>query len=339
MEKIYLYGVLAGEVGVKPCEVNVNGGSIKIDSLTLGDISVVFSMVLPDFLSRCTRNEILDWIVRHQQVISYLYSRSKVIPFKVGATVGSIGELASLMQANGDFFLNILKAIKELDEWNVVIGFANLQRAVLMAGEETAVRMLKEQIRKKGCTTREDLIEVGQLIQKILTGWKKRVAGQFINEVKSITDCTFYNNQLDEGTLLSMAVLTTREGADKIAEILNSLPGDPDLSARMVGPMPPHSFYTLEIKGISEESLKNALNILGLAGIPHYRDIVEAKKSILHHVHPDKGTRHDGSQVQTVLDSFNLLDCYYRHKNFSVSKLEDAFMVRVANTRQYNGDE
>ncbi|MFZ5649725.1 MAG: GvpL/GvpF family gas vesicle protein [Bacillota bacterium] len=337
MEKIYLYCAHAGNNRID-FETSIGGGQIKLDYVTWEGISVIFSMVPADFLSICSRKEFFDWMIVHQQVLNYVYERAKVIPFKVGSSVGKVSNLQTMIESNGRLFKDILKTIQDVDEWNIIVSFSDMQQVLLKAGEAPAVKDLKEEIRKKHCVTREDLIPVGRLIQAVLNNWKKQIADQIIREVKSITDNIFINDTVDESTLLSMSFLSIPAGVDKIIDILNSFPEEADLSVKLVGPMPPHSFYTLEVKSIDKEKLARALNTLGIAGIPAYQEIVKAKRSILHHVHPDSGTVHDNGQVQAVLQSFNLLDIYYRHKNFLVDKFDDDFIVEVVNAPGQAGE-
>jgi len=334
LDNIYLYGALVGNCRDGLDEISAGGGRIKLDCVSQGELSVVFSEVPGDFHSRSGRKGFIEWMIFHHQVLNYLHSRSKVIPFKAGTTVSGIDALLGLMEGNSSLLTDLLRKIEVLDEWNIAISFTDMQKVLHKAGEHPEIKKLKEEIQKKELITREDLIPVGIAIQGIVNEWKKQVASRVVSEIKSITNQIYINDVLDEDTLISLALLTTRAGADQAEDFLNGFPEEENLTARLVGPMPPHSFYTMEVKFIGREDLAEALDTLEITGIPNHRDLVKAKRSILNRIHPDKGPEDGDRPVQSVLRSFNLLDQYYRHKNYRVDKLEDAYMLDVANYRE-----
>jgi len=334
LDSIYLYGALAGNCRDGIDEINAGGGRRKLGCVSRGELSVVFSDVPGDSHSLGDRKEFIEWMIFHHQVLNYLYSRSKVIPFKVGTAVSDIGVLWDLMEGNRHLLTDLLRKIEVLDEWNIVISFTDMQKVLHKAGDSPEVNKLKEEIQKKELITREDLIPVGIAMQGIVNEWKKQVAYRVVSKIKSITNQIYINDLLDEKTLISLALLTTRAGADQAEDFLNGFPEEENLTARLVGPMPPHSFYTMEVKFIGREALVEALDTLEINGIPDHRDLVKAKRSILNRIHPDKGPEDGDRPVQSVLRSFNLLDQYYRHKNYCVDKLKDAYMLDVANSRE-----
>ncbi len=333
MDNIYLYGAFAGNCGGGLDEINAGGGK-KLDCVSQGEVSVVFSDVPGDFHCRSGRKEFTEWMIFHHQVLNYLHSRSKVIPFKAGTTVSGVGALLGLMEGNSPLLTDLLRKIEILDEWNIVISFTDMQKVLHKAGERPEIKKLKEEIQKKELITREDLIPVGIAIQGIVNEWKKRIASRVVSEIKAITNQIYINDLLDENTLISLALLTTRVGADQAEDFLNGFPEEENLTARLVGPMPPHSFYTMEVKLIGREDLVEALDALEITGIPDHRDLLKAKRSILNRIHPDKGPEDGDRPIQSVLRSFNLLNQYYRHKNYRVDKLEDAYLLDVAKSRE-----
>jgi len=163
MEKIYLYGALAGRSQVKPGEVKIGDRTVKLASETYDGISIVFGIVPQDFLSVYSRREILDWIAVHQQVINYLYDRARVIPFKAGTMLDSAVKLTGLVRDNKGLFSDIFGRLAARDEWDIVISIEDMQLVLQMIGEGPAVKALKEQIREKDTASREDLQELQSL--------------------------------------------------------------------------------------------------------------------------------------------------------------------------------
>ncbi|MFZ5645051.1 MAG: GvpL/GvpF family gas vesicle protein [Bacillota bacterium] len=335
MDLIYLYGALAGGGHFNPGILDINGRKIELDSIIYGEVAVIYGFVPGNIFFTRSRKEFLDWVMIHHQVLNHLYSRAKLIPFKPGMTLTSVNELSELIKSNRSTFLNLFRTVKDMDEWDIIVNFTDMRQVLLRAGEDPAVKKLKEEALTKKNLTQQDLIPIGRLVEAVIKGWKNEIAGGIIKEIESVTNHVFVNDRMDENTVLSLGFLSTPEGAEKVEIYLNSLPSDFNyLQVKMVGPMPPFSFFTIEVKSLKKENISQALRTLGIAGVPVYRDVLKAKRAILQRIHPDKRTEEDSGTIQPILDAFDLLDYYYRHKEYSVNELEDLFVVETVNIQK-----
>lgn len=338
MNGLYLYGAAPGEI--RPDEhPDAGGAGVNLECVTHNEVSVFFSEAPSGFFSRNSREAILSGILTHKKTVDLLYSRTRVIPFKIGTIVSDAGKIMDLLSCSGNFLKDIFNRTKGLDEWNIIISFSDMQEALRKAGEAAEVLMLREQIQKKESVTQEDLIIVGRVIKESTDRMKEEIAGRLLPEIKSISDCIFVNDMRDERTVLSMAVLTNREGIAGLEDLLEGFTEEENLTACVSGPMPPYSFYTLEVRRIGREELVRALAVLGMAGVPGHREIVKAKRALLQRIHPDKLQDHAAGQVQPVLEAFELLDRYYRRSGYAVEKLEDFYTVGVVSLRGSQGKE
>ena len=104
------------------------------------------------------------------------------------------------------------------------------------------------------------------------------------------------------------------------------------LNFRCVGPLPPYSFYTLEIKTVKNEDIDWARKRLGLSGdITSKNEIKKAYQRQALSTHPDRNLNAPGAgkEFDDVNKAYKILEDYCTAREQASQKENEIIMVRV----------
>ena len=136
-----------------------------------------------------------------------------------------------------------------------------------------------------------------------------------------------------------------REGeVGKTLERLNARYGD-RIDFRCVGPLPPYSFSTVEIKTFEFETIDRARWLLGLSEHAGLAEIRDAYRRLVQQCHPDHTSRQAGKagrdtagRFEAVTEAYRLLGEYLQvGSSFRAHDVREAVAVRLLQWSQESG--
>ncbi|MDD2714909.1 MAG: GvpL/GvpF family gas vesicle protein [Candidatus Wallbacteria bacterium] len=240
------------------------------------------------------RTEILArLLVCHQTVIErVLNSHAAVIPMKLGTFAQDEAEVRDILSKGYGITKEIFQRISDKVEIDVVARWNDFSSVIKEAGEDREIKEYKEKLltNPKGITV-DDQMKMGFMVGKALNGKKELVAGKILDDLKLFSVDIKTHELMNDEMVINIAFLIDkekRESFDQKVETLNAEFGD-KLNFRCVGPLPPYSFFTLEVKKMQFEEIDWAKKRLGISNDVSNRDeLKKAYQKQAFSTHPDK---------------------------------------------------
>ncbi|MBM4371863.1 MAG: GvpL/GvpF family gas vesicle protein [Deltaproteobacteria bacterium] len=213
------------------------------------------------------RETLIRYLFRHQQVVERVMQRHTVLPVKFGSTVDSREDArALLVQAHRDL-TEALALMRDKVEVEVVATW-DVERTLEEVGREEGVIQAREAIVAGGNSTLEDKVRLGQVVKERLDRRRNAHRERMLDVLQPLAVGAAPNALIAEDMVVNVAFLVERARVsqfdDGVRE-LDSLFGN-RITFRVIGPLPPYSFSTVEITQLTPEQVEQARQELGLPG-------------------------------------------------------------------------
>jgi hypothetical protein len=237
---------------------------------------------------------------------------------RLGTFVQSNEEVKEILTGGYRTIKDIFERAKEAVEIDVAATITDFNSFLREISQEEEIKQLKQSLLgKKGGITTDDQTKVGVLVKRYLDKRKANYANRIQAALSVVCDRFKAHDLMDDKMAINTAFLLNRnrqkDFMQRVEEINNEF--EEKLNFRCVGPLPPYSFYTLEIKKVQFEEIDWAKKILGLGN--DFITADEIKKA--HHrlaltCHPDKnpGTPDIEKKFDEMTRAYRILLGYYR---------------------------
>jgi len=341
MEKIgkYIYGVISTDTeeffslgGIAAFEniypftnptdvVNSIKTSNRAYTIAFQDIAAVVKDSLIVDYSHMPKEMLARLLVSHQQLIEKIMTKHSIIPMRLGTFAGSDEEVRQILAKGYRTIKDIFERAKNSLEIDVVATLNDFKSFLREVSEEEEIRQLKQSLlNKKGGVTIDDQMKVGVLVKKHLDKKKEMLAGRIRAVLSEIVQNFKVHDLMDDKMVFNGAFLIGQNGQEEFEQQVEQVNDEFEdkLNFRCVGPLPPYSFYTLEVKKPQFEELDWAKKKLGLENdIITADEIKKAHRRSALTCHPDKNP--DTPNIEQKFDemtrAYKILLDYYRAFN------------------------
>lgn len=231
-------------------------------------------------------------LLNHQKVIERIMNLDyAIIPFKLGTFSVTKEEIGQILAKGYPLIKDVFNKIIDKIEIDVACAWSDFESVIKEIGEQKEIKELKERIlANPGRITTDDQMKAGFMVKKALDE-KRAGYRDYIEDVLRKAAIDFKAHELmDDKMLINTAFLidkAKRKNFDEKVEKLNAEFNE-KLNFRCVGPLPPYSFYTLEVKKIEFEDLDWARKKLSLTDAISKDELKEAYQKAVFLHHPDK---------------------------------------------------
>lgn len=255
-------------------------------SAVVSDSEIVdYNYILKDALARL--------LLRHQEVIEKIMNLGcGIIPMRLG-TFGVDEDEAKNILARGYLIIkNIFDKIFDKIEIDVAATWSDFSAVLKEIGEEEEIKKFKQAVlNKKEGITIDDQMKIGVMVKKTLDEKREKYANKIQASLSKVSEAINVHDPMDDKMVVNIAFLINKERQkdfDKKIEELNT-EFEEKLNFRCICPLPPYSFYTLEVKKMEFEEIDWARKKLGLLhGLTTKDKIKEAYRRQALSSHPDK---------------------------------------------------
>ena len=295
MEKIgkYIYGIINSNTSFHLYASENSGEVERVYTVPYQDISAIVSDTKIVDYTHMLKEVLARQLIRHQRVIERIMNlEHTIIPVRLGTFVPEEGEVIDILNKGYGLVKDIIKKISNKIEVDVTAICADFPSLLKEIGEEKEIKEFKEHLLNdpKGITI-DDQMKIGFMLKKTVDKKREEYAIQIQETLKSISHDFKMHELMDDKMMVNSAFLVDkdkREDFDKKVEELNAKFNE-KLNFRCVGPLPPYSFYTLEIKTVKNEEVDWAKKKLGILNdITGKDEIKKAYQRQAFSTHPDK---------------------------------------------------
>ena len=278
-------------------------------------------------------------LLGHQAVIERIMAGgATVIPMKLGTYAQDENEVGAILNEGYPLMKEILEKTADKIEIDVVATWSDFASTVKDAGNKSEIKEFKERClnQPRGGTV-DDQMKIGLMIKRALDENRARVSLDIMNRLQALIEDARVHELMDDPMVMNVAYLIARtrqkEFEEKVEEI-NKILQD-KLNFRCIGPLPPYSFYTLEVKEFRFAEIDWARRKLGLNKETATRgEIRDAHKILAYLYHPDRNAYVPSTEKEfdEVTQAYNLL-CEYCRRDFcsfeAAGFLQNAFETKV----------
>lgn len=314
MEALHLYCVV-GAVG------ETNFGSIglsgrQISAIHHRDIAAIVSPAPMRAYRAMKREDVVPYLFAHQAVIEKILMEHTVVPVKFGTTARDEEDVRTILEKGYPQLRAALEAMEGKIELDVVAMWRDLDSVLREIGQEEEIQRAKAAIATRSPEeSREERVRIGEMVKARLDRQREELAVQIVEALEDLAQDLCPHAPLDDGMILNTAVLVERSREGEVGRALERLNGRcaERVDFRCVGPLPPYSFSTVEIRRFEAEQIEWARRLLGLG---ERAGLVEAKaayRRLVRLCHPDTAPlgRTRGERFEQVTEAYRMLADYY----------------------------
>ena len=285
-----------------------NGG--KVYSISYKDISAVVSdSEIVDY-NDLLKIEVARKLLRHQQVIEKVMENHTIIPMLLGTFAEDADEVNNILSRWYELMKDVFNRITGKIEIDVVATWSDFNLILQEMGEKKEIKDLKAEIMTNSAgVSLDDRMKVGLMVKKALDKTKAEYALQIQDTLRKISRAVKNHDLMDDEMITNTAFLVDRARQEEFDGELEELDAgfDEKLNFRCIGPLPPYSFYTLEIKKMRFEKVDLARKLLDLNDTSTVDEIKKAYQRLAFSVHPDTNPK-----LPDAEEVFNNINRAYR---------------------------
>jgi len=265
------------------------------------------------YSSKDTLAKLLVW---HQKVIEKIMDlKCTIIPVRLGTFAVDEAEVKDILSKGYSLIKDIMENIRDKIETDVVATWADFNSTLKEIGEEKEIKKFKEKILANPGITVDDQMKVGVMAKKALDKKREKYALQIQTFLKNYYVAFKVHELMDDRMVINAAFLINKreqKDFDRKVEEINTKFAE-KLNFRCVGPLPPYSFYTLEIKKMQFEEIDWAKKKLRLLDdFATKEEIKKAYRKLVFSLHPDRNPNTPGieKEFDEVTKAYRILADY-----------------------------
>lgn len=287
----YIYGVIGTREGKSFGPIGIGDRGDEVYVLPYQDIAAVVSgspIVAYDSIPRET---LVRYLAAHQFVIEQVMKGCTIIPMKFGTIAQAEEEVQKIFKQSYFQLKNTLGAMRNKIELDVVASWSNLDSILKEIGQEKQIKKFKQEILTKlPAQTYEDRIKLGKMVKCLLDEKRNKYATEILEVFKKQAEDFCSHELMDDSMIMNAAFLMDKNKEKEFDQEINRLNKkyDEEINFRCVGPLPPYSFSTMEIKKMAFEEINEAKNLFGLKEEATISEIKETYRELARQFHPDQ---------------------------------------------------
>ena len=286
----HLYGIVptnSSKIGADLDIVGVYG--FPVQTLTHNGVTAIVSDSRYDDYGHLSKSALVQVLADHQRVTEALMPHAPVIlPVKFGTLLPPASVQTLLAQSGADFeaaFQNLTGKV-EVE----VVATWQPERVLAEIAQEPAVAQLRAAAAGRTPAEVQQLqIVLGQIVVAGLDARKEAYQQQILDSLRDIVDDREINLALNEQVVANLAFLLSSDRQAEFDRQIEALDArlDGQLNFKIVGPLPAHSFSTVEVLNISAQDVAWAQALLEIGDAATVDEIRAAFLRQARQAHPD----------------------------------------------------
>jgi len=266
-------------------------GQGEVHTFPYKDIAAVVSDLPLIQFDSLPRETLLRNLAIYQAVIEMVMKGHHIIPMKFGTAVQGEEDLKKMLEKSYGRLVTSIKEMENKIELDVAALWSDMETVLKEIGEEEEIKRLKEEaVTKPPEQVFEIKIKLGKLVKDTLDKKREQCASQLLDALKKDAENYRSHAVMDDSMIMNTAFLIDKDRQEifetKVDQLDKQYNGG--INFRIVGPLPPYSFTTLEMKTVEFGEVNEAREVLGLGEEATISEIKGAYREMSKRFHPDK---------------------------------------------------
>lgn len=281
MDGIYLYGIMRdpGEVDLGIAGLDV---ASALSTVAHDGLACLVSEYHGKPFEEMAKTTLLQSLLAHQRAIEGVMQEHTVLPVKFGTIVRGARDAVELLSQGHSQFVEALDSI----EGNVQVEVAatwDTDQVLQKIGKEEEVVCARQAVSRNGGPTVEERVQLGRMVKAQLEQWRDSYRERILMFLEPLSLAVAPNALVSDQLVMNVALLLNRnrlEEFDTVMQRVDRLVGA-EINFRVLCPLPPYSFSTVEITRITQEQLDEARQTLRLADVVSAADVRQAYRRLV----------------------------------------------------------
>ena len=238
---VYVYGVVAGDRQL-PATDGIDGQPVRV--VSEAGVGAIVSDVQEE-MSALDRQALTE----HSRVLEALVMSHTVLPMRFGVVMENDQAVRDeLLGAHADALLRQLQRLEGRVELTLRATYEEAPLLREIVSEEPRIRALQAATKRAGGGAYIDRIQLGELIAAAVEARRRRDAEQILAQLVPLAEDYQLSEPRHERMALSASFLIPRGGIADFDAAVDAVGRQQHerMRLRYTGPLPPHSFVTLE---------------------------------------------------------------------------------------------
>jgi hypothetical protein len=323
MDGKYLYGFVQTSMWLglpAPSEMKLDIAGMDQEMLYIiphQGIAAVVSDAFPIMWSDLPRETVFSYLTTHQGAIESVMKRYEIVPVKFGTYLPNENLIHQVMKTEYDTILFCLVEMANQVEMDVVVLWRDLANLFKKMAETPIVDDIKRLMAKAGPDQRHSLqIQAGKRVKAILDSMNIDYAKEVMDALKLVSLACQPHEVKDDVMILNCAFLVEKHRMDEFEKQIDALDNRHynQFTFRVIGPLPPYSFKTLEIERPNVSDVENAQALFSLGKTATEFEIKTRYREMAKTLHPDRFPKDPAAQnrFESLNKAYEVLKNYCR---------------------------
>ena len=289
----HIYGILEMEGDTRLERIVLGDSEGEVEAVRYRDIAAAVGRAPPTEYKALDKQTLVRCLMVHQRVLEQLLTHHTVIPVKFGTVVEN-REMERILETGYTDMRRALDASRGQVEFEVV-GTWEVGAVLAAIAGEPAIQKIKAEVEAMPALARlKGQIEAGKAVKERLDERKQEMQDQLEGELRArlagCADRLRVNETMDDSMVLNVAVLVPADHETAFEAALHALDDSHanEINFRCIGPLPPYSFMTVEVRRADFRAIVRAKKALGLRDEARLSEVREAYDRLAAQCHPDR---------------------------------------------------
>jgi len=299
MDGKYIYGVISSS-DETAWGISGLGGVGSVYTRSHRGVACAFSHYSGIEFSAMSKEEVVRGLLAHQVVVERVMKKHTVLPVKFGTVLATSDEVEELLSRGRQQFVDTLGWIHDKVEVEVAATWDTEQVLREISAEPEITRARDVTASGPGQRSLEERIRLGQMVKASMDRRRDSYRERMISFLKPVAVDVQPNALVSDEMVMNVAFLVERanqEEFDSRVRQLNDLFHD-QINFRIIGPLPPYSFATVDVSRLSPEKIEEAKQLLGLGENTSEDEVRRAYRHLAAESHPDRKPGDEMAKVQ-----------------------------------------
>ncbi len=309
-----------------------NFGAIGLDqgevyTFSYQDIAAVVSDLPLIQFDSLPKETLLRNLAVYQAVIEKVMKSHHIIPVKFGTMVQGQEELKIILKKGYRRINTNLKEMENKIELDVAALWSDMETVLKEIGREEEIKKLKEEAASKPADQLFEIkINLGKMVKDTLDKKRDKCVSNILNVLRKEAETYRTHEVMDDSMIMNSAFLIKKDNQKTFELKVDQLDKrfKNAINFRIIGPLPPYSFNTLEIKKAEFDEINEARKMLGLGEEAETFEMREAYKELSKKFHPDKypGDPEVHQRFEKINKAYHMLSDYCREDRCSFKEAD-----------------
>jgi len=261
----YIYGIIdsgnENELGISGL-----GSPSPVYTIAYQDLSCVVSNYFGKEFNSISKEEVVRCLLAHQVVVEHVMREHTVLPVKFGTVLPTSDEVRSLLLQGHSQFVEALAWIQDKVEIEVAATWDTKQILQEISTEPEIFLASKAIAGRPEQQTLQEQIGLGRMVKASMDRRRSGYRERMINFLMSVAVDVQPNALVSDEMVMNVAFLVEKANQEEFDSCVNQLNDlfHNQINFRIIGPLPPYTFATVEVTRPSPEKIEEARQLLHL---------------------------------------------------------------------------